>query len=219
MLALVCCWLAPLSGCQIVAGVLMILKGFPKEDCDFKTQTNGRRLDEKDKKVVILCSSEPAAQAEHPSLDADVISELSRRFRSQEINVVDSHKITRWIDDNGGVTDDTDVSEIAGTFGADFVVLLKFQEFGFREQNSINLYRGHARGMVSVIELKRASAGSKPVARQIYNRPFDSMFPSQSRAPVSADQEKPSVFKQRYLTQLSLQLARMFYDHRPEDTI
>jgi hypothetical protein len=204
--------LMPLSGCQIVIGVLQIFQGFPKQDADFKTQT-GRNLGEKGKKIVILCSSVSSAQAELPSLDVDVIAELTRRFRSQEINVVDSHKVANWIDDEGEITDATDLAKIGPKFGADYIVLINFDEFGFREDNSPQLYRGHARGSATVVELKKGDSGEKTVAKQIYHRPFDSKYPVHQ--PVSADQEKPSVFKQRYLSRLSEELARLFYDHRP----
>jgi hypothetical protein len=204
--------LMPLSGCQIVIGVLQILQGFPKQDADFKTQT-GRKLGEKGKKIVILCSSVSSAQAELPSLDLDVIAELTRRFRSQEINVVDSHKIARWIDDEGEITDATDLAKIGPKFGADYVVLIKFDEFGFREENSPQMYRGHARGSATVVELKKDASGEKTLAKQIYHRPFDSKYPVHQ--PISADQEKPATFKQRYLSRLSEELARLFYDHRP----
>src|SRR5436190_22085384 len=71
---------AALPGCQIVIGVMQILQGFPDDECDFKIQTHGRRLDEKGKKVAILCLSESTAKLERPSLDADIIGELTRRF-------------------------------------------------------------------------------------------------------------------------------------------
>jgi hypothetical protein len=204
--------LMPLSGCQIVIGVLQILQGFPKQDADFKKQT-GHTLGEKGKKVVILCSSVSSAQSELPSLDIDVIAELTRRFHSQEINVVDAHKVATWIDDEGEITETTDLAKIGPKFGADYVVLINFDEFGFREENSPQLYRGHARGTATVVELKKDASGEKTLAKQIYHRPFDSKYPVHQ--PISADQENPSTFKHRYLTRLSEELARLFYDHRP----
>lgn len=208
--------LLPSAGCQIVIGVLQIFKGFPKDDADLKKQT-GRSLDEKGKKVAILAYSESAARSEHPSLDLDIISELTRRFRVQNIDVIDSHKINRWLDDNGGISDETDLSEIGPKFGADFIVLIRFDEFGFRENNSPQLYRGHSRGSVVVVELKEAAVGGKKLAKQIYHRPFESRYPVHQ--PIPAGQEKLAVFKQRYLTRLSEELARLFYDHRPGDDL
>jgi hypothetical protein len=208
------CLFASLPGCQIVIGVMQIFRGFPKDDADFKKQTR-RSLDEKGKKVVILASSSNPALAEHPSLDSDVIAELTRRLKAQQIDIVDSHEVTRWLDDNGGVTDETDLAEIGGKFAVDYIVLIKFSEFGFREPNSTHLFRGHARGTVVVVECQRGESGTKPSAKQIYYRPFDSKYPIHQ--PIPADQESPSVFKQRYLARLSEELARLFYDHRPGD--
>jgi hypothetical protein len=215
-LAVAAILLMPLTGCQIVIGVLQIFKGFPLDDADLKKQT-GRSLDEKGKKVVILASSESGARAEHPSLDFDVIAELTLRFRQHQIDVIESQKVNRWIDDNGGIDDATDLAEIGPKFGADFIVLIKFDEFGFRESNSPSLYRGHSRGTVVVVELKPAAVGGKKLAKQIYHRPFESKYPVHQ--PISADQEKLSLFKQRYLARLSEELARLFYDHRPGDDL
>jgi hypothetical protein len=204
--------LATLPGCQIVIGVLALFQGFPKQDCDFKKQT-GKPFAEKGKKVLILSTSSAPAQSEHPSLDMDIISELSRRLRAQNIELIDSGKIAKYIDDNGGVSDETDLGSMGAKFDADLIVLVKFDEFSFREPNSLQLYRGKARGTIVVIEVQKGKSKGKATARKIYYRPFDSKFPL--HAPIPAESERPDLFKQRYLARLSEELARLFYDHRP----
>jgi hypothetical protein len=204
--------LAGLSGCQIVIGVLMMLKGFPTIESDFSQKTS-RSLDEKGKRVVILSSSTGLAQAEDKSLDFDFVTEISRRLRAQKINVVDAHEINRYIDDNGEITDETDLAEIGPKFKADYIILFRFDEFGYREPNSTNLYRGHARGKVVVVELAGEGADGKRLAKTIYKKPFDSKYPVLQ--PIQSDQESASVFKQRYIARLAEELARLFYDHRP----
>jgi hypothetical protein len=88
-----------LSGCQIVVGVLQIAQGFPKTTCDFTKFTHGRKLTEKSKRVVILSSSVDSARVEVPSLDIDIISEVSRRLKINNVKVVDEHKVANWIDE------------------------------------------------------------------------------------------------------------------------
>jgi len=206
-------FLAALPGCQIVIGVLALFQGFPKQDCDFKKQT-GKTFAEKGKKVLILSASSAPAQSEHPSLDMDIVAEMSRRLRAQEIKLVDSGKVAKYIDDNGSVSDDTDLGALGARFDADLILLVKFDEFSFREPNSLQLYRGKARGTIVVIEVnKRGEEKNKPIAKKIYYRPFDSKFPV--HAPIPSESERPELFKQRYLARLSEELARLFYDHRP----
>lgn len=207
-----------LSGCQIVIGVLQIAQGFPKTTCDFTKFTHGRKLTEKNKRVVVLSSSVNSARVEVPSLDLDIISEVSRRLKIADIKVVDEHKVNTWIDEQGNITPATDLELIGEHFKADFLVLFTFDDFGYREENSPDLYRGHASGKVVVAEM--IDDGIKPGkkrAKVIYNKPFNSKYP-QNR-PVSADQEGPDLFKQKFMGQLSQTLTRLFVDYRPEDEI
>ena len=207
-----------LSGCQIVIGVLQIFQGFPKTTCDFTNMTHGRKLTEKNKKVVVLSSSVDSARVEVPSLDLDIISEVSRRLKIANIKIVDEHKVANWIDEHGNITTKTDLQPIGEHFKADFVVLFTFDDFGYREENSPDLYRGHASGKVVVAEM--IDDGIKPGtkrAKVIYNKPFNSKYPL--NRPVSADQEGPDLFKQRFMLQLSQTLTRLFVDYRPEDEI
>jgi hypothetical protein len=242
LLALLVC---SLSGCQIVIGVLQIAQGFPKTTCDF-TKSTKKNLADKDKRVVVLSMSVDSARVEVPSLDLDIISEVSRRMKIANIKVVDEHKVQNWIDENDHITKSTDLEPIGEYFRADYIVLISFNDFGYREENSPDLYRGHASGTVVVAEMigegtksksrsKRAKAASadsdsataesKPDefksgtkrARIIYNKPFNSKYPL--NRPVSADQEGPDLFKQRFMLQLSQTLTRLFVDYRPEDEI
>src|SRR4029077_3194547 len=69
-----------LSGCQIVIGVLQMAQGFPKTTCDFTQMTHGRKLTEKNKRVIVLSSSVDSARVEVPSLDIEIIEQVSRRL-------------------------------------------------------------------------------------------------------------------------------------------
>jgi|GEM_PF-3497791 len=210
--------LANFSGCQIIIGVLQIAQGFPKTTCDFTKTTHGRKLTEKNKRVVVLSSSVDSARVEVPSLDIDIIAAVSRQFKIANITVVDDHKVAKWIDENDIITTATDLLPIGEHFKADFVVLFTFDDFGYREENSPNLYRGHASGKVVVAEL--VDDGLKPGkkrARLIYNKPFNSKYPL--NRPYTADQEGPDTFKQKFMTQLGQTLTRLFVDYRPEDEI
>ncbi|MFN0054575.1 MAG: hypothetical protein ACKV0T_20560 [Planctomycetales bacterium] len=199
------------SGCQIIIGVLMMIKGPPTIEADFR-QITGKSLGEKGKKIAILSSSSVPAQSEVRSLDQDIITEVTRRLKAKDVNIVSSHEISRWIDDNGAITDEHDLTEIGAKFGVDYIVLFKFEEFGLREPNSPGMYRGHARGSVIVVETAKSALGEK-TSRKIYHHPFSTLYPLNQ--PIPAEQENVETFRTRYMSRLGEELAKLFYDHRP----
>jgi hypothetical protein len=129
--------------------------------------------------------------------------------------VIDSHKVTNWLDEHD-FDESTDLAQIGPEFGVDFIVLVKFDSFGFHEENSRDLYRGHAQGKLVVVELKGSGAG-KAKAKQIYDRPFQIQFPTNQ--PVQSAEMTLASFQQKFLDRLSVYLAQKFYDHRVEDEI
>lgn len=209
---------ASFSGCQIVVGVMQIMQGFPKNNSDFKNFTK-KDLAKEGKKVVVVSSSTGPAQVEEPSLDLNVIGELSRKLKIENIDVVDPHRVSTWIDENGEITKNTLLDPIGRHFHADYIVLIKFDTFGYREENSRELYRGHADGHVVVAEMTPSRGDwDKRQAKVIYNKPFRCNYPANQPVSVSPD-EGPEVFKQQFLEKLSKTLSWLFYDHRLEDEI
>jgi hypothetical protein len=205
-----------LSGCQIVMGVLQIAQGFPKNKCDFTSFTK-KSLTRDGKKVVVLSSSSGPAQVEEPSLDINVIGEVSRRLKIENIDIVDPHLVSGWIDDNGEITRNTLLDPIGRHFRADYIILITFDKFGYREENSLGLFRGHAEGKITVSEMVGKDWDGKH-AKVIYNKPFTCKYPGEQPVSISPD-EGPEVFKQRFLEKLSTTLSWTFYDHRLEDEI
>ncbi|MGE5194908.1 MAG: hypothetical protein ACM3U2_20645 [Deltaproteobacteria bacterium] len=207
-----------LSGCQIIIGSLLTLQGRPKTTCEFTNMTHGKSLAEKGKKVIVLSTSSASAQSEEPSLDLDIIDAVSRRLKIENVDVVDPHQVGTWIDDNGGIKENTNLEPIGVKFKADYIILFTFTDFGYAEENSPGLYRGRASYKVVVVEMKdsKSAPGGKR-AKVIYNRHFDSKYPNR---PVAADEAGTlEVFKTKYLARLSQDLTRLFVDYRPEDEI
>lgn len=212
-------FIGSLSGCQILIGTLLTLQGRPMTTCDFTKMSHGRKLTEKGKKVIVVCSSTAEAQMEEPSLDFDVIAEVSRRLKVEKVKVVDDHKVASWLDDRGSITDESQLDPIGAQFGADYIILFKFTKFGYLEENSPAYFRGHASYRVVVVEMvdDELKPGKKR-AKTIYNKPFASKFPTQQ--PISAEQYgSPDTFKSQYKRRLGQELARLFIDYRPEDDI
>ena len=154
-----------------------------------------------------------------PSLDLDIIDAVSRRLQIENVDVVDPHKVGTWIDDNGGIKESTKLDPIGVKFNADYIILIKFNSFGYREDHSPNLYRGHASYKVVVVEMvKDEHAKSGKRAKMLYSHAFGSKHPA--NRPVAVEEVgTPELFKSQYMARLSQDLARLFVDYEATDQI
>ena len=110
--------------------------------CDFERRTH-KTLDEKGKRVVVLSKSTADTGESYPALDADVVEYVSAILLLQQVDAVDPERVAKWVKADGGLTDDADLTKIAATFTADFLVIFKFEEFGCRQEGGENSFRGH----------------------------------------------------------------------------
>jgi hypothetical protein len=230
-LLLVAVLLAPASGCQMIIGVLMMLRGRPLIEADFKQQTGKDMLDE-GKRVIVLCTSPDIAKAEYSGIDVDLSTEITRRLKHEKIKIVDEHAVATWMDDQGGRIDDESIARAIKKFNADYVILIELEEFAYHEENSRDLFRGRSRGTAHVIMLKssktksnpedgpeskadKAAAKAKPktTPKRVYSRDFSSTYPVHQ--PVQSDAVSELAFRKQYVDRMADEIARLFYDHRP----
>ena len=158
MMALVCCCIVELSGCSLFVMAGKMLQGDPVVEDEF-VRWYGKSMAKSKKKVAVVCSTPESVKSEFSSLDLDLASEVSRKLHLHEILVVKADKVASWMDDNGGL--DFDMRELGNDLGAELVVAIKLDHFDFREENSPDLFRGKARGCVTVYELQRDSTKPK----------------------------------------------------------
>ncbi|MDB5336855.1 MAG: hypothetical protein JWN70_2474 [Planctomycetaceae bacterium] len=162
MTALVCCCFLELSGCSLFVMAGKMLQGDPMVESEFD-RWYGKSMLKSKKKVAVVCSTPESVKSEFTSLDLDLASEVSRKLHLHEITVVKSHKVASWMDDHGGT--DFDMKELGNDLGAELVVAIKVDHFDFREENSPDLFRGKARGVVTVYELMRDPKKPKKEAK------------------------------------------------------
>jgi hypothetical protein len=223
-LLLVAVFVAPASGCQMIIGVLMMLRGRPLIEADFKQQTGKDMMDE-GKRVIVLCTSPDKAKAEYSGIDIDLSTEITRRLKYEKIKIVDEHSVATWMDDQGGQIDDESIAKAIRKFKADYVILIELEEFAYHEENSRELFRGRSRGTAHVIVLKQVKSADKDkdtetkekavtrVPKRIYSRDFSSTYPVHQ--PVQSDSVSELAFRKQYVDRMADELARLFYDHRP----
>ncbi len=204
------CLLLSLSGCQIVIGVLQMVQGKPLQTAHF-TQKTGKSLDDKNKKVLVLSAADSPALAVHPSLPVDVVQQVSSKLRVNGIKTVDTLEVTKFMESGEILDKDSDYTSIGKKFKADYVVLISFDNFATRQENSSGLYRGTARAKIYVWEL--TGSGDKRRANRIYSKVHDSKYPAHQ--PIESDYENHELFQHKFMDMLAEELARHFFDHPP----
>jgi hypothetical protein len=180
--------------------------------CDFERVTR-KTLGAKGKRVAVVCSSSAQARTAYPELETDVVELASELLRLYRIDTSNPNEVAEWVKTSGGVTLETDLKEVAGKFSADYIVLFRFDDFRCGDEGEEKWLRGHAGGILMVVELATADDDpAKTESRAIYTRRFDSRYPA--HLPVSADEQPRDDFQRQFLQDLLETLSRLL--HNPD---
>ena len=201
------------TGCQIVTGVMLIFGGRPEVTSAFETTTH-KSLTEKDRQVLVLCTAPEEVAREFSAVDLDLNAAISRRLKNQNIQLVDPHTAAKWIESHGGEVED--LAEIATELKADYVIQIRLDEFSYRDPNSPGMFQGKAQAKVQVFEFTPiVGDAQRKTAKRIYFTPFTLKYPENQ--PVPAERTSASVFRKRFTDEVSDGIAKLFYDHRPDE--
>ncbi|QDT45509.1 hypothetical protein Pan241w_56340 [Gimesia alba] len=209
LLTLVC---LSASGCSLYVMAGKMFFGDPLITCEFTKRTKVDLTEDK-KKVLVICSTPESIRSDYPSLNYDLLEQITYRLKRQDIEVMDTGEVATWLDDNGGVWNDVD--ELAENFEVDYIIHVDIDEFDYREPNSPNLLRGKAFGNVSAYEVMEADGMRR--ALEVFSSEYTSEYPS--HLPVSIEQESPKVFRKKYLDRIADQIGRFFYNYHAGDGI
>jgi len=236
-LLFVCACLLELSGCSLFVMAGKMIQGDPMQPDDFKGWY-GKSMAKSGKRVAVLCTTPESIKTEDSSLDINLLSEVSRQLARNEIDVIKPHKVAQWVDDQGG--GEPDLKLLAQDLGADLIIRIQLDSFRYHEDNSPNMFRGRATGMITVQEVVRSKTdavkqksddkdlvenkksksrtdtdlptGKVVGLRQVYSRNLNSIYPPHQ--PVSVEQMQLDVFRKKYLNRISDEISRLFYAHQ-----
>ncbi|MCA9016908.1 MAG: hypothetical protein KDA77_16360 [Planctomycetaceae bacterium] len=209
LLALLC---LSASGCSLGVMVGKMFFGDPLITCEFTSRTKVDLTEDK-KKVLVICSTPESIRSDYPSLNYDLLEQITYRLKRQDIEVMDTGEVATWLDDNGGVWNDVD--ELAENFDVDYIIHVDIDDFDYREPNSPNLLRGKTFGNVSAYEVHEVDGIKR--ALEVFSSEYTSEYPS--HLPVSVEQESPKVFRKKYLDRIADQIGRFFYNYHAGDGI
>lgn len=194
------------AGCSLFVMAGKAVLGDTKVRCSFRQVTN-IELPKSDKRVLILCSAPDSIKTEEPSLDFDLLDSIARRLKVRGVKVVSPDLVTSWLDDHGGRFDD--LAELGEEFDADLIIHIDLVRFSYKEEHSPSLLRARVDGRVHAYEVLHN--GEDTHVASIFDQEFVSVYPDHH--PVSIQRKSPAIFKQEYLTRLTVQLSQLFYDH------
>ena len=200
-LGLLCCC-GMLSGCNYFILLAYLIGGPPSIAPDFDEMTK-KSMTDKGVTVAVVCYAPTELKWDFDEVDFELTKYLSYRLHQHHISVVNPDRVRQWLDEN---PDWDRPEEIGEAFGVKYVIYIDLQEYSLYENGSNVLYRGRADGLVSVYEMDETGEGDK-----IYSKDFVSQYPLQ--APRSTSEVSYPMFKRQYLSRLSEEVGRLFYEH------
>lgn len=200
---------AALSGCSLFVMGQRMLLGDPLLKSEFRTFTHVD-LTKGKHKLLIICSTREAIDAELSTLKIDLIDGITRQLRREGVDVVDPDAVATWLDDHGGLP--TDAGDIARDFpDVDYIAWIDVDRFTYREDNSEALLRGRSQGYVKVFRVSEVDDAR--ITNTVFTKEFNSVYPPHQ--PISEVNRSAEIFRRDFVRRVSDELAHKFYDHRP----
>jgi len=199
-----------LSGCSLFVMAGKLLLGDPRTPALFREQT-GVDLSKGEHKLLVICRTPHMIRNQRPTFEYDLTDGLHRRLRQHGVKTIPADKVLSWLDNNGG--DFRNVSEIARDFETDYIAVVHVQQASFYEENSPEMFKGHAEGTVSVYERKKLDG--RPETLQIFTGEFRTEYPRHHPIPVQQMGERG--FQKQFVDHLCSQIASKFHDSRVGD--
>ncbi len=197
-----------LSGCSYVLFLGYLLGGPPSVEPDFDAQTN-ESMSDKGVTVAVVCFAPNEVLYGFENINHELAKYVTHRLAQHKINIVPHDYVKAWLEEN---RDWDKPEEIGAAFKATYVVYIDLNEFSLYEEGSASLYRGQAEAIVSVWKMDDGGEAEK-----IFSAEKISKYPAQQ--PISTSEESLTNFKARYLTRLSEQIGRFFYEYYLSDEI
>ena len=203
---LVCLFALP--GCNYVVLLGYLIGGPPSIEPDFDSMTN-KSMTDKDVTVAVVCYAPTELKWDFDKIDRELSRYVSQRLGMHQIKFVNPTRVQAWLDQN---PDWDKAEEIGEALDVAYVIYIDLHKYSLFEENSQNLYRGNAEAIVSVYEMDDDGHGEK-----VYSKEILSVYPIQM--PRSTGEVSYTTFKRQYLSRLSEEIGRLFYEYYSGDDI
>ncbi len=197
-----------LTGCQYIMLFGYLIGGPPSIEPEFDADT-GRSMTAKDATVAVVCYAPDEVKWNFDAIDRDIAKHVTFRLHQHKIQTVRPDRVQAWLDENA---DWDSPAEIGRALGVQYVIYIDIHKFNLYEENSSDLYRGRTDGFISVYAMDGNGDGEK-----IYTDNIMSIYPL--IAPRDTHDTTRSRFKRAYLSRLSEEIGRHFYEYYNGDDV
>lgn len=196
------------SGCNYLVVFGYLIGGPPSVEPLFETETK-ESMSSKDVKVCVVCFAPNEIKYNFENIDNEVAQYVSHRLHTHKIVVIQPDLVKGWLEEN---KDWDRPEEIGNHFKTDYVISIDLNEFSLYEEGSAELYRGRAEAIVSVWKMD-----GEDHAERIFTKEKISKYPLHMA--VDSAEKSYQVFKGEYLSRLSEEIGRFFYEYETVDEI
>jgi len=192
-----------ITGCLKEALFIGLLVGGPpsvEPEFDKWTKTS---MTDKGVSVAVVCFAPNEILLNNFKVDQSLSKYVANRLHQHRIKVMNPDRINAWMDQNPNWERAVEIGE---AFGVTYVINIDLEDYSLYERDSPNLYRGRSQVHVRVWEMDDDGEGEK-----IYEKSLNSVYPL--AVPRSTSQESLSTFRRKYLSRLSEEIGRLFYEH------
>lgn len=200
--------LTGLSGCSYILFLGYLIGGPPSIEPDFDAETKESMTD-KDVTVAVICFAPNEVKYSFEDIDHELAKYVAFRLHEHKISVISPDRVRAWVESN---KDWDRPEEIGAAFDTTYVIYIDLNDFSLYEDGSATLYRGRSEAICSVWKMDDEDSAEK-----IFSKEKISKFPTHQ--PISASEETYTNFKNRYLSRLSEEIGRLFYEYYLIDDI
>lgn len=192
------------SGCMnYLIAAAYFLGGPPTVEPDFDKVTH-KSMTDKDVTVAVVCMAPKEVKYNFDDIDKMLATYTTWRLHAKKVKMLRQDVVQDWLDKH----DDWDKpEEIGAALQATYVIVIDLQSYSLYAEHSSNLYQGRAECIVSVVEMDKA----KENGERIYEKEIVSRYPLAAPRPTS--EVEYDTFRKEYLSRLSDEIGRLFYEY------
>lgn len=195
------------TGCNIVVLLGYLISGPPSIEPEFDKQTSTSLRDD-DKQIAVICYAPKELKFNEDDIDTTLAKHVAHRLNSNGMTVLSPDRVQAWLDQN----DDWDSpAEVGKALEVDWVISINLEEYSLYEKGVTNLYRGRTNAMVQVFDMSEGNG------HEVFSHELVSVYPIRQPKPTS--EISYNRFKLLYLSRLSDEMGRLFYEHYAGDNI
>lgn len=198
-----------LSGCNYLMVFGYLIGGPPSVEPLFDKETKECMTD-RGVKVAVVCFAPNDIKYNFDNIDNELAQYVSFQLHTHKISVISPDLVKAWLEEN---KDWDKPEEIGAYFKTSYVIYIDLNEFTLYEEGSAELYRGRAEAIVSVWKMD----DDQEHAEKIFSAEKVSKYPLHQA--TSSTDKSYNTFKGEYLTRLSDEIGRFFYEYLISDEI